>query len=77
MQTFFSLQMYEFFINSHVLPSNRKEFSFVSHFTKMTMTEMTLENKIRTKQSLALFKNWISKHPYIKFDGDGKTIIGT
>lgn len=31
-----------------------------------------IENESQIKQSLELFKNWLSKHSFIKFTGDGE-----
>ncbi|KAL7036532.1 hypothetical protein ACKWTF_008839 [Chironomus riparius] len=31
---------------------------------------MNEETDVRTEQSLELFKNWLAKHPFIKYDGD-------
>jgi hypothetical protein len=30
------------------------------------------DNDNRAKQSLELFRNWITKHPFLKYTGDGK-----
>jgi hypothetical protein len=34
---------------------------------------MNEETDVRTEQSLELFKSWLAKHPFIKYDGEGKS----
>jgi len=35
------------------------------------MSNKIKENATRAEQSLKLFKNWLAKHPFLKYTGNG------
>jgi len=38
------------------------------------MSDKILDNDARAEQSLKMFKNWLAKHPYIKYEGEGEDV---